>query len=56
MRLYAPLRTTLYSKTLGQAVSVPVLPAIANGRVVLAGDNYPDPALRLRLRIIYSNL
>lgn len=56
LRLFAPLRTNVYTHSLGQMVSVPVLSVIANGRVVLAGDNYPDPALRLRLRIIYSNL
>lgn len=56
LRLYAPLRSNLYSRTLGQFISVPLLANIAEGRVVLAGDAYPDPALRLRLRIIYSNL
>lgn len=56
LRLYAPLRNSLYSKTASQYVSVPVLFAIGYGREVLAGSNYPDPALQIRLRIVYSNL
>ena len=56
LRLYAPLRSILYSKSLGQYISVPNLTNIASGRVVLAGENFPDSAMRLRLRIIYSNL
>lgn len=56
LRIYAPLRTVLFSALFGQRVSVPVLGVIANGRVVLAGASHPDPARRLRLRIIYSNL
>ena len=56
LRLYAPLRTILNSRLYGQQVSIPVLSVIANGRVVLAGANHTDPARRLRLRIIYSNI
>ena len=56
LRLYAPLRTNVHSTLYGSAISVPVLSVIANGRVVLAGTDYPDPAKRLRLRIVYSNL
>ena len=56
LRLYAPLRTLLYSPALATNVSVPVIDRIGEGRVVLAGGDYPDPKLRLRLRIIYSNL
>lgn len=56
LRLYAPLRSNLYSKSLSALTSVPVLTQIANGRVVLAGPNYTDSALRLRLHIVYSNL
>ncbi|WP_121355454.1 DUF4270 family protein [Flavisolibacter nicotianae] len=56
MRIYAPLRSYLFSKSVGQELAVPAISNIAKGRVVLAGDSYPDPALRLRLHIIYSNL
>ncbi|HEV7333550.1 MAG TPA: DUF4270 family protein [Flavisolibacter sp.] len=56
LRLYAPMRSTLFAKNLGQFVSVTNLNNIANGRVVLAGVNHPNPDMRLRLRIIYSNL
>ncbi|MBB1285652.1 DUF4270 family protein [Flavisolibacter sp. BT320] len=56
LRLYAPLRSTLFAKTIGQYVSITNLSNIAAGRVVLAGVNHPNPASRLRLRIIYSNL
>lgn len=56
LRLYAPLRSTLYASTLQQYVSVTNLSNIASGRVVLGGVTHPNPATRLRLRIIYSNL
>ena len=56
LRLYAPLRSTLFAKNLGQYVSVTNLNNIGSGRVVLAGANHPNPAMRLRLRVIYSNL
>lgn len=56
LRLYAPLRSTLFAKNLPQYVSVSNLSNIASGRVVLAGTNYPNPERRLRMRIIYSNL
>jgi hypothetical protein len=56
LRIYAPLRTVLQSKLFGQKVTVPVLSVIANGRVTLAGANHPDPARRIRLRVVYSNL
>ena len=56
LRIYAPLRTTLYDASRGFKVTLPVSNRIAEGRVVLAGGNHPDPKLRLRLRIIYSNL
>ena len=56
LRLFAPLRATMYSKTLRQLISVPNLDFIARGRVVIANSNFPDPNKRLRLRIIYSNL
>lgn len=56
LRIYAPLRTTLYDAARGFKVTIPVASRIAEGRVVLAGGNHPDPNLRLRLRIIYSDL
>lgn len=56
LRLYAPLRTTLYHSTLKLPFNVPGIGAIAKGRVVLGGGTYPDSTMRLRLRIIYSNL
>jgi hypothetical protein len=56
LRLYAPLRASMYSPTLRQMISVPNLDYIAKGRVVIANSNFPDPSRRLRLRIIYSNL
>lgn len=56
LRLYAPLRSTVYAKNLAQFITVPVLGNIARGRVVLSGPTHPDPGKRLRLRIIYSNL
>jgi hypothetical protein len=57
LRLYAPLSTTLFTPTLPTPyVTIPVLSAIGDGRVVLAGGSYPDPNVRLRLRIVYSNL
>ncbi|NTS42233.1 DUF4270 family protein [Flavisolibacter sp. BT320] len=56
MRLYGPLRSTLFAKNLGQYVSVTNLSNIASGRVVIAGPSHPSPERRLRMRIIYSNL
>jgi hypothetical protein len=56
LRLYAPFRSILYSKSPGTEVSLRNLSNVANGRVVVAGPNYPDPAMRPRLRIVYSNL
>jgi hypothetical protein len=59
LRLYAPLRTTLWASNLAKEqnpISIPILSRIADGRAVLAGGSYPDPNVRMRLRIIYSNL
>lgn len=56
LRIYAPVRTILRNTNLGQFISVPVLNAVGEGRVILGGGNFSDPALRLRLRIIYSDL
>ena len=58
LRLYAPLRTVLYnnSSATKQKISVPVLSDVANGRIVVAGGNYGDPSMRLRVRVVYSKL
>jgi hypothetical protein len=58
LRLYAPFRTELANKNTSpiQFTSVAASDRIANGRVVVAGGNYSDPNMRLRLRIVYSNL
>ena len=58
LRLYAPLRTNLVVKNNPQVdkVTVAASDRIANGRAVLAGGNYSDPSIRLRLRVVYSNL
>jgi hypothetical protein len=56
LRLHAPLRTNLYFPGVSGVSSVPVLYEIANGRVVLAGGNYSNPAIQARLRIVYSKI
>ena len=56
LRLFAPLRSSMFSRSLGQVISIPNLDRIAKGRVVIAGTDFPDKTRRLRLRIIYSNL
>jgi hypothetical protein len=60
LRLYAPVRTELYfpadtaSKKLSYIYQINNQPA--NGRIVVAGGNFADPSVRMRLRIIYSKL
>ncbi|MCU7550754.1 DUF4270 domain-containing protein [Chitinophagaceae bacterium LB-8] len=56
LRLYAPLSATVYDKKLNQKVTMQVLDKIADGRVVLAGGNFGDPAMRMRVRIVYSKI
>lgn len=56
LRMYAPLRTTVFNSNLNQPMSIRVLDAVAKGRVVLSGGSYADSTSRLRLRIIYSDL
>lgn len=56
LRVHAPLRTLIYVGPYTTDVPLNVLPRIGEGRVVLGGGNYSVPALRTRLRIIYSNL
>jgi hypothetical protein len=55
LRIYAPLRTTLFNSNFKGYLSIGVIDAIAKGRIVLGGGTYPDSTMRLRLRIIYSN-
>jgi hypothetical protein len=59
LRLFAPLQV-IYKIPNGSSsftVPVPGIGQVANGRVVVAGGNYTaDPALNLRLRIIYSSI
>lgn len=57
LRLYAPFRTILFASNLNSNIAVTVNSRIAQGRVIFAGGNYPlNPTIRLRLRIVYSNL
>lgn len=59
LRLYAPLRAYVFEPNSKALLNYPfnnVLDNIAKGRVVLGGTAHPDPAKRLRLRIVYSNL
>lgn len=56
LRLFAPLQLVYPIRNSNQFFPIPVNSLAANGRVVLAGGNYSDPALRMRLRIIYSNI
>lgn len=56
LRIYAPLRTNVYNSALRTKISIPVIDAMAKGRVVLGGGTYTDSTSRLRLRIIYSSL
>jgi len=57
LRLYAPFRSTLTLSDPGTKLpETQFADRIGRGRVVLAGGNYSDTALALRLRIIYSNL
>jgi len=56
LRLYAPLRAALSVQGFTTKAFGVALDKIANGRVVVAGGNYSDPNLRLKLRVVYSNL
>jgi hypothetical protein len=56
LRIYAPFKTAPLDPASLQALSVPVIPFPAYGRVVLAGGNYAEEAKRMRLRVIYSKL
>jgi len=58
LRIYAPFDTRPFypSQSPPSRVFVDAIPTPAYGRVVLAGGNYSDQSLRLRVRLIYSNL
>lgn len=56
LRLYAPLRTSLFLTNPAGKLTFPVINRVANGRVVLAGGNFADPSSRLRVRIVYSKI
>lgn len=56
LRLYAPVQTTLYANDIRQRATIPVNARAADGRVVVGGGSHPDPAVRMRLRIVYSKL
>jgi hypothetical protein len=56
LRLYAPLRTRLYNSLFKEYLDINVNRDIAKGRLVLGGGSYADSTMRLRLRIIYSDL
>lgn len=56
LRLYAPMRTFLYSEALSVKNQIFVNSLQAYGRIVLTGGSYADPAKKMRLRIIYSKL
>jgi hypothetical protein len=57
-RIYAPFETRPYNTETNPASTtfIQAIPLPAFGRVVLAGGNYADPGMQLRLRVIYSKL
>jgi len=57
LKLYPAFRTILrFGSNSTVLPLVQLLPRVADGRAILAGGSFSDPAQRLRLRIIYSNL
>ena len=56
LRMYAPLRTRAFNSTFNQYLDIPVNSEIAKGRLVLGGGTFADSSMRLRLRIVYSDL
>jgi hypothetical protein len=56
LRMYAPLRTRVFNSNFNTYLDVNVNRAIATGRLVLGGGSYADSTMRLRLRIVYSDL
>jgi len=55
LRLHAPIRSSAFDKLANSYQTFSINPKPAFGRVVVGGGSHPDPALRMRLRIIYSN-
>jgi uncharacterized protein DUF4270 len=56
LRIYAPLRTKVFNSSLHTFVPMGINSEIAKGRLVLGGGSYGDSTMRLRLRIVYSDL
>jgi hypothetical protein len=56
LRIYAPLRTKVFNSSLHTFVPMGINSEIAKGRLVLGGGSFADSTMRLRLRIIYSDL
>ncbi len=56
LRIYAPLRTKVFNSALHTFVPMGINSEIAKGRLVLGGGSYADSTMRLRLRIVYSDL
>lgn len=61
LRLYAPFTTNSYildPAGSGKLVrsNITITDKIARGRIVVAGGSYADPQVRMRLRLVYSNL
>jgi hypothetical protein len=56
LRMSAPLRTRAFYSPLNIYLNIPVNSEMAKGRLVLGGGTYADSTMRLRLRIIYSDL
>jgi len=54
LRLFAPIQVTY--RVAGSPFIIPVNSLPTYGRVVLGGGAYPEPAQRLRLRIVYSKI
>jgi hypothetical protein len=56
LRLHAPFRTPLRDTLWRRTFNMQILPYVAAGRVAVGGGTHPNPAYRMRLRLIYSNL
>ena len=64
LRLYAPFETNVYylppgnlhDRRITTRQNIPIVPRIAQGRVVVGGGNNANPSQKLRLRIVYSKI
>jgi len=56
LRLYAPVRTFLYSPGYNAINQIYIGDKVGYGRVLIAGGNYVNPDKRIRLRLVYSRL